>query len=204
MLTMFNYTVKVIILLRLLYLDYVGISTKTTNFAATNGGSIDHLDRHYPLCPSNSFIRGFKIEASNTDIRYVYDCLELKKTFCSSSVLHGSNEDFGSGNMDHIDRFPADCGTYGYMFGFLFERYSGVSFRYHVHCCTVSGEWTSAMSCYTGVTGFNDNGGGRLFFIDRHQVWCNTGYALSYFKYENNGDYTQIRLHYRCCKIYPV
>ena len=147
-------------------------------------------------------MRGFKMESSGDNIRYVFDCIHLKQSICSTSTKQGANSDHGDGDSHYIDRFPVDCSSTGYIYGFQFSNLQNGEGRYNVECCTIQSSWTSSVSCYTGSTPFSDNGGHNLHFLDRHQVHCNTGYALSYFRYSNNNAYTQFQLSYRCCRIY--
>ena len=148
-------------------------------------------------------MRGFKMESSGNDIRYRFECINMKQSVGSNSVKYGPDDDHGNGNTHHIDRFPVDCNSDGYVYGFQFENLGNGNGRYRVNCCTVKSSWASSVSCYYGSTTPSDNGGNNdINFLDRHQAWCNSGYALSYFRFSNVNGYTKFQMNYRCCKLY--
>lgn len=178
------------------------MSSKSTAFDTTLNGEIVFLDRHHPSCGSTSYIRGFRMESSGDNIRYVYECINLKQSVCTSSVKNSNDADHGTGKLINIDRFPIDCGNSSYLSGFMLKRTTEPMAHYRMECCEATPSLSSAVDCYTGSTSYNDRRSDDLNLLDRHQVWCNTGYALSSFKYLNNGDYTQLKMEYRCCKLY--
>ena len=147
-------------------------------------------------------MRGFKMESSGDQIRYRYQCTKLKQPICTNSVKYGTNDNHGDGNSHHIDRFPVDCQTNGFVYGFRFENTGNGNGRYKVDCCDIQSSWTSSVSCYSSSTTPTDYANNDINFLDRQQIWCNSGYALSYFRYFNVNSYAQVKLDYRCCKIY--
>lgn len=148
-------------------------------------------------------MRGFRLESVGDDMRYQFECIILKSSsICSDSVKYSTASHYGYGDMKNIDRFPVQCDKDGYIRGFHLQEDSTPLYRYQVHCCLVTSELASAASCYVASTPFTDRGDDDLNFLDRHQIWCNTGYALSSFQYENSVNSNELRLNYRCCRIY--
>ena len=142
------------------------------------------------------------MESFGDQIRYRYQCIKLKQTICTNSVTYGNEDDHGNGDSHFIDRFPVDCQTSGYVYGFQFENANNGNGRYKVDCCTIQSSWTSSVSCYSSSTAPTDYADNDINFLDRQQILCKSGYALSYFRYFNEKDHTQLKLDYRCCKIY--
>ena len=147
-------------------------------------------------------MRGFKMESSGDQIRYRYQCINLKQSICTASVKYGAYDDHGNGNSHYIDRFPVDCQSDGYVYGFQFENPNNGNARYKVECCTVQSSWTSAATCYSNSTTPSAYASDDINLLDRQEIWCNGGYALSYFRYRNANSLTQLKIDYRCCKIY--
>ena len=142
------------------------------------------------------------MESSGDQIRYRYQCINLKQSICTNSVKYGDVSDHGDGNSHHIDRFPVDCLSDGYVYGFQFENTGNGNARYKVECCTVQSSWASLDNCYSRSTTPSAYANDDINFLDRQEIWCESHYALSYFRYINVNSHTQLKIDYRCCKIY--
>lgn len=57
------------------------------------------------------------------------------------------------------------------------------------------------ITCRNIATGFNDDGGGNLYYLDRHNLECNDNEYLKRFYLERRGS-NEIRLLGRCCRLW--
>ena len=163
-----------------------------------------YIDRHRMNCGgSGNIMSMFHLQRSGGSMRYQYKCCKIRDAgYCSLSRKESSFSDDGSGNAVYLDRHSADCGSSGFINDFRVERNSGHNkVRYNYYCCNLKSPWNTKSSCYYGHTGFTDDGGGKVYYLDRQTVQCNSGYALSYFRLQRNGSHNKWRYHYRCCKV---
>eukprot|EP00795_Rhopilema_esculentum_P001077 gene1077-biopygen9831 len=126
----------------------------------------------------------------------------LAQGSCSLQSKTTSFSDDGGGNLVYLDRHGADCGNSGFINDIRVERNSAHNkVRYNYYCCNLPSPWASRSTCYTSYTDFTDDGGGRVYYLDRQTVSCNSGYALSYIRLQRNSSDNKVRYQYRCCKV---
>lgn len=161
-----------------------------------------YLDRHRVNCGTTGHILSmFHLQRDGGNMRYQYKCCQLRATsYCTLQSKTTTFNSDGSGNALYLDRHTADCGTTGFINDWRVERNSELNkIRYNYYCCSLVSPWNSKASCYTKETAMTDDGDGKVYFLDRQTVSCNSGYALSYIKLNRSG--SKWGYYYRCCKV---
>ena len=163
-----------------------------------------YIDRHRMNCGgTGNILSMLRLQRDGKKMRYQYKCCSFKDTqVCSLQKKTTSFSSDGNGDAVHLDRHSADCGTTGFINDFKVERNSNHDkIRYSYYCCMLKSTWSGKSSCYTSHTSMTDDGNGKVYYLDRQTVSCNSGYALSYFKLYRNSAHTKWAYHYRCCKV---
>jgi hypothetical protein len=104
--------------------------------------------------------------------------------------------DDGGGNVIYLDRHDVNCGTGAAISKVRLQREwpSGKKYRYDYTCSKVAG----LGACVNHSTNGNEDGGGNMVYLDRHDVKCKPGEVLTRFKVNRPTDKT-IRYDYTCC-----
>jgi len=55
--------------------------------------------------------------------------------------------------------------------------------------------------CSYHYTPWNTQGNRKSYYLDRHEVLCPKGTAMTYFHLERNSGYNKLRYKYRCCSV---
>lgn len=163
-----------------------------------------YLDRHMMQCNEPGGVMAmFHLERNVELIRYQYKCCKIDRAnTCYPQRRTSVYSDDGSGQAIYLDRHAADCGTTGFISDFRVERNPNQGhIRYNYNCCMLTSKWSALTSCYDAYTSFSYDGNGRVYYLDRQIVQCNSGFALSYFRMQRNYALGQYRYHYRCCKV---
>ena len=163
-----------------------------------------YIDRHSMNCGGAGYILSmFHLQRSGKKMRYQYKCCNFKDTaVCYNQKKTTAYNNDGDGDAVFLDRHSADCGNAGYINDFKVERNSGHDkVRYSYYCCILKSPWSGKSHCYTKKTSMTDDGDGKVYYLDRQTVSCNSGYALSYFKLYRNSAHTKWAYDYRCCKV---
>ena len=204
-------------------------STRYTTWKDSSNGNLVYLDRHRLNCGHDRVaLRSFKMETrhftttyrkwwrrktrNHYHIRYRYQCCSLPTNPGSSVVPHycGFTKEVtntftydGKGNAVYLDRQRVECTQRGLLNDFWLERNPPHNnrVRYHYYCCSIRSIYWNRLSCQTKVNVFTYDGEGKLFYLDRQDVRCDSGYYISYFRLERNGAGDSWRYIYRCCKI---
>jgi hypothetical protein len=107
--------------------------------------------------------------------------------------------DEGGGKAIYLDRHDVRCDAGEALARFHLQRSGGGNYRYEYRC--VPAKSTGAV---TSNTGWNDDGRGNAVFLDRHDVVCDEGKALTRFKLVRNPvNPAQYHYDYACCKVNP-
>ena len=138
--------------------------------------------------------------SNKNNIKYDYKCLagvekEHNITGFDDGGLHTNCDTHGDGNTVYLDRHHVDCGK-SPIIEFKGNRcMSTDKYRYKYRCGNHKSE-----SCRDVSTNFNDEGGGQVVYLDRHDVKCKEGEEyISKFKLSRNGQ-GKYRYDYTCCK----
>ena len=181
--------------------DIIGCSYKYTSWQTHDGGNMVFIDRHRMSCVGSGYILSmFHLERSGGNMRYKYQCCKLRDTsYCSLASKTTAYSKDGDGNAVYLDRHSINCGHSGYINDIQLQRNNGHDkVRYSYYCCNLKKPWSN--SCYDKYTGYTDDGSGKIYYLDRQTVQCQSGYALSYYVLQRNGGHDKWRYRYRCCK----
>lgn len=100
--------------------------------------------------------------------------------------------DEGNGNAVYLDRHNLTCDSNGIK-RFRLVRDGKGKYRYD-YTCSSGGDLGASTSKNTG---FNDEGGGNMIYLDRHNIDCGVDGVLSQFKLNRSGQ-NQYRYDYSC------
>lgn len=166
----------------------------TTTPANDDGGwnnrNTIFLDRHELNCGPFG-LNSFKLyRPTETQIAYGYTCRNVDDNRISGWKSTPANA-WGNGHNAYLDRHGINCGNKPIK-AFRLTRPSGSQLSYAYKC---GGTRLSQISNHH--TGWNDNGNGNAIYLDRHNVSCPAGKALTYARLQNNLN-GKIRYHYKC------
>jgi hypothetical protein len=178
----------------------------STNPEDDGAGDMRYLVRHDITC-DNDAINSFMLQRKADDsgelarINYKVGCLEGVNSGTTDMKRTGPTDD-GQGNYIFLDRQNVDCETRP-ISEFKLERQEGNNVRYAYKCSTLdhTGE------CRDVQTEMTDETGGNTYNLDRHDVKCEPGEAMTSFKLIRNaledrvmyGE--KVAYSYKCCKM---
>ena len=143
------------------------------------------------LSPGKQFLLAFLVVLLIVLIfRLVY--ILLRPQFTSGVSKDTGYNDGGSGNTIYLDRHNVNCDTNAIK-RFQLVRNGNGDIRYD-YTCSAGGDLQSSVN---KDTGFNDDGGGRVIYLDRHDVNCGDNAALAQFQLAGSGKGTY-RYNYQC------
>ena len=120
--------------------------------------------------------------------------LEVEVFKTGTQKTTGYNDD-GGGNAIYLDRHSLDCESNGISHFKLYRNPNNLSqYQYGYTCSTGGPKLGPSMAKNTG---FNDDGGGNVVYLDRHNVDCGSDGVLSQFKLARNLP-SQYRYDYKC------
>lgn len=129
-----------------------------------------------------------------------------KTQACNHGCFNGSGatntpaNDWGGGNTVYLDRHNVECGGGRGIQGFNLSRY-GEPYMYYSYRCTNGGDLHPR---YGRDSGFNDEGGGNVIYLDRHGIDCGGDGVVSQFNLTRSGQ-NSYRYNYQCAKSkYPL
>ena len=99
----------------------------------------------------------------------------------------------GNGNTIYLDRQNVNCNK-GLLSQFKLSKYNN-GIQYNYGCSNIN-----TKNCVNKNTNWNDEGGGNVIFIDRHDLKCDKESYLKQFKLTRNGK-GKYRYNYTCCEI---
>jgi hypothetical protein len=165
-----------------------------------------YLVRHDITC-DNDAINSFALQRKANDsgelarINYKVGCLEGVNSGTTDMKTTGPTK-HGEGNYMYLDRQNVDCETRP-ISEFKLERHSENKVKYAYKCSTLdhTGE------CRDVQTPMTDETGGNTYNLDRHDVKCEPGEAMTSFKLIRNaledrvmyGE--KVAYSYKCCKM---
>ena len=181
--------------------------SKHTGFQTHGNGALVYIDRHHLKCRSNNAISMFRVQRSGHMMRYQYNCCLKGKGVCTLKAKATEFSENGIGDLYILRKHKVNCGPTGYISQFKVERNQPQNkFRYKYYCCSPQlkkarfSKRKRKIKCYNSKTHFSDKG--KVYYLNRHVIICQKGYALTSFVLEGNNDHTKIRYSYRCCKFY--
>ena len=101
-------------------------------------------------------------------------------------------------NSVYLERHTVDCNNKPITQFKLHRNSAGDKIFYKYHCA----KGPNSNICRDVTTNYNDQGGGNVIYLDRHDVKCNEGEYLSKFRMDvdDNDTTGKYRYEYKCCK----
>jgi len=175
------------------------LRSANTGFNDNGLGKVYYLDRHNVTCNVDG-LNGFhlKTDNDNATMQYEYKCLTGLDT--SDGGEHNTTPDV-DGDPPHsvyLDRHTVDCNNKPITQFKLHRNSAGDKIFYKYHCA----KGPNSNICRDVTTNYNDQGGGNVIYLDRHDVKCNEGEYLSKFRLDvdDNDTTGKYRYEYKCCK----
>jgi hypothetical protein len=128
----------------------------------------------------------------NNTIAYEFGCLTGLGITETTEKETEADVDGDPPHSVYLERHTVDCGNKP-ITQFRLHRKDGDKIQYKYQC----GDTTSN-SCRDVTTEYNDQGGGNVIYLNRHDIKCNEGEYLSKFRL-NAGDNDKYRYEYKCC-----
>ena len=161
--------------------------------------SITYLKHHDVNCGLNRIIQSVKLERNTggNKIRYNYICCEIPCPCNQHSIRRGNFTDYEDGNTAALYNQNVQCSDHDFITGFNLSHQSNSSkIRYMYKCCNISGRNKAS---YSAQTPLNNNGGGRVIYLDRHNISCENGYGVTKFHLIESNQ--KIQYNFSCTKI---
>ncbi len=105
---------------------------------------------------------------------------------CSNKYTWANRHNHG--DMAYLDRHKPDCGTGKVMSYYRLER-SGKNMRYRYKCCQFKGNVYTMQQKYTS---FNNDGNGKMYYLDRHTADCGPYGFISSIRIERNSGHDKV------------
>lgn len=166
-----------------------------TNTGEDGGGNAIYLDRQHVNCGDDALNRFQLTRPGENTINYRVHCLEGVNSGSTDWTGTEANED-GGGNAIYLDRHHINCGMKP-ISEFWLRRPTDNQINYAYKCSNLS----HTNECRVLYTPFDDDGGGNAIYLDRHNVQCGEGEAMTEFVLQRNSEGNKIRYGYRCCKM---
>jgi len=166
-----------------------------TNTDEDGGGNAVYLDRQHVNCGDDALNRFQLTRPSKNTINYRVHCLEGVNSGSTDWKKTKANED-GGGNAVYLDRHRINCGMKP-ISKFWLRRPTDNQINYDYKCSNLS----HTNECRVLSTPFDDDGGGNAVYLDRQNVKCGKGEAMTEFVLRRNPEGNKIRYEYKCCKM---
>jgi hypothetical protein len=183
------------------------IKEYTTNPDEDGGGNILYLDRHHIKCDNNA-INSFELQRKSDDsgklsrINYKVGCLDGIKSGTTDIKTTTAVNHEGGNNFILLESQHVDCDTFP-ISEFKLEKVDDDKMRYAYRCSTLN----HSGDCREIQTEFSNDDGGNPYNLDRHNVKCDDGEAMTSFKLIRNPEEdwpmqgTRAAFEYKCCKM---
>lgn len=166
-----------------------------TNADEDGGGNVVYLDRQHVNCGDDALTRFHLTRPSASTVSYRVHCMEGVDSGKSDWHYTNADED-GGGNAVYLDRQHVNCGDTP-ITDFWLRRPTNNTINYAFKCSNLPHNG----QCRELVTQYDDDGGGNMVFLDRQNVECGEGEAMTSFRLGRNPTGNQIYYKYTCCTM---
>lgn len=184
--------------------EYILRKSKTPSNDWGVGNAI-YLDRHDVTCGQNSVLNTFHLRRAQSgnappgtdahdQIYYDYTCLDGFRNTTSNQKETGAN-DWGGGNTIYLDRHEVNCDK-KFLNRFKLKRPSENTIGYDYTCNSAE---VDESTCRNVKIDPQEDGGGNSIYLDRQNVACGAGEAMTRFRLTRPSGNT-IAYDYTCCK----
>ena len=177
-------------------IPYVKGSETRTNSDSHGGGNgkVIYLDRHNIDCNSSGGINRFLYQDDKGKLYYKYNCASGGSLDAASTTSTTSNAGNKDASYYYLDRHEVKCPDNSVLSQFKLARPDGNNIRYDYSCKKSK----VPLNCKPVSTIGNDDGGGKMWHLDRHDVKCADNEVLSGFKMTRLPG-SKIQYNYNCC-----
>jgi len=170
-------------------------TSRTTRSNDDGGGNLRYLDRHNAACPKEHAMKQWGLtRPSGNKIQLKYQCCSTPKGLGNCQKKNSAWNNDGGGDIRYMDRHNAVCGTDQVMTQWQLQRKKR-KFRFEYECCDVN---AGLDKCSQHSTRRNDDGGGKVRHLDRHNVNCPASTMMTQWRLTRPSG-SQIRFDYTCC-----
>jgi len=131
---------------------------------------------------------------SGNKIQLKYQCCSTPKGLGNCQKKNSAWNNDGGGDNRYMDRHNAVCGTDQVMTQWQLQT-ANRKFRFEYECCDVN---AGLDKCSQHSTPMNDDGGGKVRHLDRHNVNCPASTMMTQWRLTRPSG-SQIRFDYTCC-----
>ena len=167
-----------------------------TNASNDEGGHVRFLDRQHVNCGDDALNRFQLTRPSGNTISYRVHCLEGVNNSSTGWNYTAVNSD-GGGNMTVLKNHKVDCGNKAISEFVLRNPAKTAQIKYAFRCSNLP----HTGQCREMVTSYDADGSGNSVYLDRQNVSCGEGEAMSSFVLEQNSSKNRVRYNYKCCAM---
>jgi hypothetical protein len=179
----------------------VEITVEKKKTTAKEGGNVIHLAEHEHSvdCGENSILNQFHMNREYdanrvpNHLQYNYTCHTGHKGNLTDKKT--ADNDSGGGNLIFLDRHTVDCED-KFINQFKLLTQSAGTMRYDYKCSDTP---VDTETCRSDKISPQEDGGGNVIYLDRQNVSCNEGEALTKFRLSRPSGNT-VAYEYTCCK----
>jgi len=196
---------------------------RTMQQGTFGSGGIDYLDRSPVTCPQNTMLNGFQLQIGSyvqrlndtnhpdavtpVDHPDTPDWIEYKATCCDlptvsdHPIVSGGGSyvsSCGSAKLDYLDRHDIRCSEGSVLSSFAMHGPCKDGIHYTWQCLDLP-----LVQCESRTTPGSSFGSGKIDYLDRQHVACNSGELLTEFHLNAVSDESlapaAINYNYKCC-----
>lgn len=177
------------------YAAFGELMKKTTAFQNDNGGNLSGMLNMNVDCGGKAGLNQMRLTRDSTGkmVQQQYTCLP-SNDYGGLKAYNTGNQDWGGGNAIYLDRHNVKCGTSEALMTWKFSSGAPNTVRYDYQCAPMEG----LTKCTPMTTAWNEEGGGNMLFLDRHDVTCPGGTLLNRIQLIRDGK-GKYRYEYTCC-----
>jgi hypothetical protein len=163
------------------------------------GFKTEFLDRQNVKCGDNQVMQRFQMASQGSNLQYNYRCCNVQAprglVLMTNLPKQTVWADLGGSRIQFLDRHSVDC-LPNAMSAFKLEK-NGGNIRY-IYTCSQGDQGVTWSPAVPADTPENDGAGGRMEFLDRHNVQCPAGSAIAQFKLNAKDNGNRISYSYNC------
>ena len=178
-----------------IYSPFVAAKENTSTQAVwVADGNPIFLDRFNINCDDKGINRLQFIAVGDDHGKYEYNCAD--GGVLSTNLPYSTKQvNLDKGNITDLGSMDINCGKNKVLTSLFLQRGKNEKHQYNYNCA--ANKQSQKLKCRDVATARNDDGGGNLVFLDRHNIACNKNEVLSQLVLAHSPD--RIQYHYTCC-----
>jgi len=172
------------------------VKTMSTNaqFQGSGDGLVSLLFKHRIQCPEKQPMGQWQLLRQGTDkIYFSYQCYTFPAVCTNSKPYYTAYT--SDVDMAQLENHVVDCPEHHALQGWTIQQEPS-KMRIKYDCCKAT--FTAPENCEDMSTTPNDYASGGTIYLDRHNVQCNLGLALTSWQYKKVSS-DQFQISYTCC-----